>query len=120
MWRITNLASALLLATLAARHLQGQPPPGIAFKNDRADAVLELQRPFRANERAQPNAQGLRIYDAIGPNRYLVRVNRRALEALQRNPQFVRLTPVGLERKVSATIRGGTPAPHARRQGGRI
>lgn len=40
-----------------------------------------------------------------------MRISRRALGALERNPQFVRLTPVGLDRKVSATIRGGTPAP---------
>jgi len=120
MWRTIVCRSALLLAALTAGHLQGQPPPSVTFKNDRADAILELQRPLPPGERAQLNAQGLRIYDAIGPNRYLVRVNRRALGALQGNPQFVRLTPVPPDLKVSATIRSGTPAPHAVRQGGRI
>jgi hypothetical protein len=95
-------------------------PPGIAFKNDRTDAIVELQRPLRGNERAQLQTQGLRIYEAIGPNRFLVRVNRRALEALQRHPHFSRVTPVGLDRKVSATIRAGNPPQHALREGGRI
>lgn len=123
MRRISVSVFALLMASLGAVHLQGQqgqPPPGIAFRNDRADAILELQRPLRGNERAQFQAQGLRIYEAVGPNRFLVRVNRRTLEALQRNPQFSRLTPVGLERKVSATLRAGNPAQHARLESGRI
>ncbi len=123
MRRVSVSVFALLMASLGVAHLQGQqgrPPPGIAFRNDRADAILELQRPLRGNERAQFQAQGLRIYEAVGPNRFLVRVNRRTLEALQRNPQFSRLTPVGLERKVSATLRAGNPAQHARLESGRI
>ncbi len=107
-------AALLLLLTPFAQQAQGQPGrPSVQLRNNRAEAVVVFQRPLRGSERGPLVRSGVRVYRALGGSRYLVRVNRDGLAALQSHPLFVSVSEVDTNSKVSATIRSGNPAPHA-------
>jgi subtilisin family serine protease len=94
--------------------------PAIQIRNNRAEAIAEFQRPLKGNERAALVRSGVRVYRPLGGNRYLVRINRDGLTAIQSHPLFVRISEVNSSTKISATIRSGQVPTHARGQGGAI
>jgi hypothetical protein len=111
--RLTIPMLLLLTGPIGLAVGQPQTHPGIQLTNNRADAVVEFQRPLRGSELGELTQSGLRIYKALGGNHYLVRVSDSALTALQAHPLFVRISPVDISSKLSDTSMKGKPAAHA-------
>jgi subtilisin family serine protease len=116
--RFAHLAvsAGLLLSCaigFAAAQQQEDSRPTVRLKHNRADAIVEFQRPLNGGERADLVRSGLRIYRAVGGSRYLVRLSETTMATLQSHPLFVGMEPVDPADKMSASIAAGTPAPHA-------
>lgn len=123
--RFAHLAvslSLLMSGTIGFVDAQQHPQsrPTVRLINNRADAIVEFQRPLRGDERAELVQSGVRIYQAIGRNRYIVRVNEITMTALENHALFLSIEPVDPDTKVSETIRVGRPAPHATEANGSV
>src|SRR5262245_52557337 len=100
--------------TAAAQNPQpSQTRPSVRLINDRADAVVEFQRPLRGQERAELVQSGVRIYRSRGGSRYVVRASESTMAVLQSHPLFVSIEPGEIGTKMSSPLLSGKPASHA-------
>lgn len=121
-WLRNAFGAALVFLALTAALPQIAFAQGrsINFRNNRAEVVVRFQRPLTAQERGRLTRAGVRFYQALSTDTYLVKIRQQALRSLETHGLLRDMQQLEPGRKLTPSLRGGNAARHALNADGTI